>query len=993
VFLWWRTTLARELEAWAILYGPKSGELFASEAEAKALTSVLHCSLRNFEKSEGLAEPQADPPMPEMSMPPAPPADAAVGVMPNLLVRGPLPVAPNDQMLSNLRRAATELGGGDAGRAAQALQSQGMRPLTASTRQQLDDLYPPEHPGDADLVLPENWDVSIIPKDAFTSRIIAAIIDSKAPTSGADGLGWTWLSLKRLLEPGDALADTAATTLADIAYTIACGRYTNTSAAAVLAAGRGVALAKGDTGIRPIGIRPLLTTMAGKGLMLSQRVKDAIPSAVGAHQHACGTPGGSEIPAHVIAAFLETEDATALALDVKNAYNSLSRRAIFEAVRDKLPWLLPMTVMLDLTNYIVTFDGDDAHPAHTVTVRRGVPQGDTRSSAIFCAAMEPIIRAIREAHPDTFIIAIADDTTVTGKGIEPLRTIPTFATLLAGIGLTLQRPKCGAFNRDIDSIQHECVIQGVTAKHDGLVICGTPLGTPAFVDSHLRTKVGETESLLRRVQDALATFKQQQTENGAYLIYKMIDWCIVPMINHLLRSVPPRLMLPHARRFDSLIYDFVTRLVELDPNEDGAAGTITGTTAQLIMHLSRQLGGLGLASAERRAPYAYLASLALVGVPALRHLNEAFFDVHERADVFFPDAAANLGQLQLSSNPEVRDWTTIELLQAEQPKLQAALNNGPAGRAEQWQALESRLMDTPAGRQQLADVISQGEEGAAWLAVSLRKTHLHLSNAEFIVLVRHRIGLPVIREPKDPPIECDACTGHLDARGDHAFRCTHRFAAFRNNRHTAALTCFLRIFREKRHRPGVGERAVVPTRMPALAGVWAAKDATRPLDKNGIPSNICTYGDGIIKTPANLNGAEDSLVVVDVTVAHLDAGRVKGLAKRGTYAAGHHAWAEKHALYAKYWHITALRRFEPLVLTTGGSWHPRTRLFVADYLRLTVGGIPKQWTAAQHKLFAQYMNEATESVGVALQRVVARTLLHANVDHARQAILGQAADA
>ena len=79
---------------------------------------------------------------------------------------------------------------------------------------------------------------------------------------------------------------------------------------------------------------------------------------------------------------------------------------------------------------------------------------------------------------------------------------------------------------------------------------------------------------------------------------------------------------------------------------------------------------------------------------------------------------------------------------------------------------------------------------------------------------------------------------------------------------------------------------------------------------------------------------------------------------------------------------------------SGGSWHPRTRLFVAEYLRLTVGGgNPKEWDAAQRKLFSQYMKEATESVGVALQRVVARTLLHANADHARQALLAHGADA
>ena len=131
------------------------------------------------------------------------------------------------------------------------------------------------------------------------------------------------------------------------------------------------------------------------------------------------------------------------------------------------------------------------------------------------------------------------------------------------------------------------------------------------------------------------------------------------------------------------------------------------------------------------------------------------------------------------------------------------------------------------------------------------------------------------------------------------------------------------------------------------------------------------------------------------TAARPNAGKVKGFAERGKYVAGHHAWEDKHKLYAKYWHTSVLRRFEPLVLTTGGSWHPRTRLFVAEYLRLTVGGgNPKEWDAAQRKLFSQYMKEATESVGVALQRVVARTLLQANVDHVcRAASLGHGANA
>jgi hypothetical protein len=239
--------------------------------------------------------------------------------------------------------------------------------------------------------------------------------------------------------------------------------------------------------------------------------------------------------------------------------------------------------------------------------------------------------------------------------------------------------------------------------------------------------------------------------------------------------------------------------------------------------------------------------------------------------------------------------------------------------------------------------------------------------------------------PKDPPIKCDTCPGHLDARAVHAFRCTGQFAAHRNNRHAAVLTAFLRLFRERRHRPGTEARMIPQTRQPALSNIFEATGAARPIDKHGKPINECTYGDGLIKSLAATIGAPDTTVVIDVKVAHPNAEKVKGLAKRGTYVPGHHAWTEKHALYAKYWHTTASQRFEPLVLATGGAWHPRTRLFVADYLRLTVGGNPKLWTAAQHTTFAQYMNEATKSVGVALLRVVARTLLLANTDHVRQA--------
>ena len=119
-----------------------------------------------------------------------------------------------------------------------------------------------------------------------------------------------------------------------------------------------------------------------------------------------------------------------------------------------------------------------------------------------------------------------------------------------------------------------------------MVVLGSSIGSKEFIHAFLEVSVAKH----RRLHDALLSLPAQE----AYLILR---YCMAPRMNHLARTVHPRLLQPHAERFDDEVMDSLTTLGALPPS--------LPDLFRRLFQLPIRLGGLGLRSAQLVSLYAY----------------------------------------------------------------------------------------------------------------------------------------------------------------------------------------------------------------------------------------------------------------------------------------------------------------------------------------------------------------------------------------------------
>jgi hypothetical protein len=148
-----------------------------------------------------------------------------------------------------------------------------------------------------------------------------------------------------------------------------------------------IALAKpGGRGVRPIAIGEVWVRLASLCAMAA--CQDAGP-ALAPLQLGVGVPGGSQSVGHALRSGLSCcpGDVT-LQLDFRNAFNSVSRTALLQAVASRAPRLLPFAAWTYRSHGPLVVRGAPAD-APPLTSQSGVRQGDPcgRSDAV-CNAME-----------------------------------------------------------------------------------------------------------------------------------------------------------------------------------------------------------------------------------------------------------------------------------------------------------------------------------------------------------------------------------------------------------------------------------------------------------------------------------------------------------------------------------------------------------------------------------------------------------------------------
>ena len=154
-------------------------------------------------------------------------------------------------------------------------------------------------------------------------------------------------------------------------------------------------LLKDGGGIRPVAGGECFRKLAARAMVREHRA--TLVAAVGCHQYGAGRPAGAETLVHAVQVVSEARpDHAWVQLDVANAFPSVSRRAVLEALEEYAPALLPLaeTFLRRASSFV--FQGADGR-GEVLLATLGVEQGDVLGPLLFAVAFRKPVEALRAA--------------------------------------------------------------------------------------------------------------------------------------------------------------------------------------------------------------------------------------------------------------------------------------------------------------------------------------------------------------------------------------------------------------------------------------------------------------------------------------------------------------------------------------------------------------------------------------------------------------------
>ena len=147
-----------------------------------------------------------------------------------------------------------------------------------------------------------------------------------------------------------------------------------------------------------------------------------------------GVSGGCEAAVHAARRFLDNmQDSWVLVqLDFSNAFNSLHRRAILDAIATRAPQLYRYCNTAYAAPSLLIF-GD-----FEISSEEGIQQGDPLGPLLFCLCLQPILESIIEP----LLIGYMDDLTFGGPAPMTAQAVEDIQRLGEPLGLHLNPSKC-----------------------------------------------------------------------------------------------------------------------------------------------------------------------------------------------------------------------------------------------------------------------------------------------------------------------------------------------------------------------------------------------------------------------------------------------------------------------------------------------------------------------------------------------------------------------
>ncbi|KAL5516561.1 hypothetical protein EMCRGX_G001929 [Ephydatia muelleri] len=318
-------------------------------------------------------------------------------------------------------------------------------------------------------------------------------------------------------------------------------------------------------------------------------------------------PRGAERIIHDLRACVEEhwleEDFGVLKVDMKNAFNQVSRRALLSECAEHFPELLPWV---------------------------GVQQGDPLGPLLFSLVLNVLVKTISEdtaCSSNLFHAWYLDDGVLAGPRQSLCRCLSLLQVHGPALGLLVNVSKCEVFSHhNLDVFP-----SGMKASDKpNIVILGVAIGDLDFCSSFISTKRMEARALLSKLEQVGVLDPQV-----ALVLLRLCEgFC---KLVHLARSTPPSLSSQALSLFDNDIRRVFSECTGVD----------TSDTAWKQAQLSLSRGGLGLRSLSHHSSAAYISSICSSGFgsKSVHHLSQA---VEVFNNLVFPVEAINVESVLLS---------------------------------------------------------------------------------------------------------------------------------------------------------------------------------------------------------------------------------------------------------------------------------------------------------------------------------------------------------
>jgi hypothetical protein len=575
----------------------------------------------------------------------------------------------------------------------------------------------------------------------------------------------------------------------------------------------------------------------------------------------------------------------------------------------------------------------------------GVNQGCPLASALFSLVQSMTLKDVLSQYVSVGVtrLSYVDDTHLHGPVEGVFAAFRDYARQMESIGCRLNLTKClvhvpASRSQSADAARQKAKSLGLRYAEDGLIVLGSPVGTPTFESYHFEQAV---KAMTQRVSSLLELLEDAEQPPGCSLqsVSYMLRVSSFSSLTHLLRTVPPAHTLAGAEEADNVLMEAVASLA-------GCPACVMDTHTRKRAQLPLDRGGMGIASQVELRHIAYLASLCAVTAGNTNLLPFLKQDGGVDSIVGLSDAL----QVVTAELPGLPDDDAI-------PSISEILASGKLGLQRRWSDFKANIRFDEVRRQlsgkKLLFLLSTAtsEASAAYSAHPLIGVN-QLRNIHLAMLYKVRLGIDLFHKE----FKCK-CGTVVTPDGLHALSCKlmHRFTTTRHHRvkHTVADVL--------KKCGGVSISKELP--LTKVAGV-----VPKALVPSTLPKGSKSKDEGLIMDIVRSETHSDFVHLIDIVTAHptenTNTTMQPGQAARA-------AEQRKRTLYNKRWFFSSKRQLVPFAIETGGTMGEDAIKFMKHVLGQNPLGDEEELALCDRPQYRR----AIERVAVVNQRHVAVQLL------------------